>query len=250
MRSLFLTVVGVLAFFACAPAVAAVTMTVRTVEHLGDRYTVVTVQLGAGVDIRLYGGQAGGVTFNEATATAKQEGRQVLALMNGGMYGPDHGPVGLFVANGQESHALNLGAGEGNFYLAPNGVFWVDAKGLAHVTVSTAFPKDRSKVTLATQSGPMLLVDGVVNAAFKPESTNKLRRNGVGVSADGQTVYLVISEGDVRFHDFATLFRDELACGNALFLDGVVSKLWAIGDEVLPPDKFGAVIAVTRQSTP
>lgn len=218
----------------------------RTIEYLGDRYTVVTVRLGADTDIRLYGGRSGGFTFADAIAAAKREGRRTVALTNGGMYAPDYGPVGLFIANGEERHAINLRDGEGNFHLKPNGVFWMDSTGFAHVTVSETFPKDRSHVTFATQSGPMLLIDGVVHSALKPESTNRLRRSGVGVSADGKIVNLVISAGDVRFHDLATLFRDTLACDDALFLDGVVSNMWSNGE--VPSSRYGAVIAVTRQS--
>ncbi len=218
---------------------------VRTVEHLGDRYTVVTVQLDRGEDVLLYGGKSGGVTFSNARASAEREGRTVTALMNGGMYGKDDGPVGLFISDAKELHPLALGKGEGNFYLQPNGVFWVDATGIAHVTTTPLFPTDHAKATIATQSGPMLLVDGAVHPEFKPASTNLATRNGVGVSADGKTVYLAISQGEVRFHDFATLFRDELRCEDALFLDGVVSKLWTKGK--LPTSRYGAVIAVTSK---
>lgn len=227
------------------PSASDDTVAVRTVEHLGDRYTVVTVRLGGDADVRLYGGRGGGLTFPDAIVAAERDGRRALALMNGGMYGPDQGPVGLFVANGEERHAINLGDGEGNFYLKPNGVFWLDAAGLAHVTASETFPADRSDAAFATQSGPMLLVDGAVHPEFNPESTSRLRRNGVGVSSDGKTVNLVVSEGDVRFHDLATLFRDALACDDALFLDGVVSNLWTSGD--VPMSRYGAVIAVTRR---
>lgn len=245
MRSFFI-VLSLLLTASCASA--AEPITTRTVEHLGDWYTVVTMRLGGDADLRLYGGQPGGLTFVDTRDATGHENRTVVALMNGGMYGTDTGPVGLFIANGVERHSIDLGSGEGNFYLKPNGVFWLDTKSVAHVTASGTFPTDRSGVTLATQSGPMLLVDGVVPLVLWPDSPNKLRRNGVGVSADGKTVNLVISEGNVRFYDMATLFRDTLACDDALYLDGVVSKLWTSGN--VPTDKYGAVIAVTRKSTP
>ena len=72
---------------------------------------------------------------------------------------------------------------------------------------------------LATQSGPMLVIDNRINPIFIPGSTDRTRRNGVGISADG-TLRFVISEDRVNFHDFARLFRDELKCADALFLDG------------------------------
>lgn len=242
MRSLHVLVVCSLILFAAVPSIADDVVLVRTITHLGARYTVVTVRSPA--DLRLYGGSVGGVSFSEAQAAALRDGRTVTALMNGGMYGPDFGPVGLFVSNGVERHAINLRAGPGNFHLKPNGVFWIDTKGVAHATVSEAFPTDRSVVALATQSGPILLMSGAVHTEFQADSANLLRRNGVGVSADGRTVHLAISEGDVRFHDFATLFRDVLGSNDALFLDGTVSNLWTAGR--MPAARYGSVLAVTR----
>ncbi len=240
----FLT--SVFLFLCVPPSAADDRALVRTVTHLGERYAVVTVRTAA--DLRLYGGDAGGISFAEAAASAAREGRAPLALMNGGMYGPDLGPVGLFLSGGAERHAINLRSGPGNFHLKPNGVFWVGTDGTAHVTVSEAFPSDHSTVALATQSGPMLLVDGTVHPDFQSDSSNKLSRNGVGVSADGRTVFFALSEGNVRFHDFATLFRDALGCDDALFLDGTVSRLWTNGR--LPVVRFGSVLAVTRPAAP
>ena len=226
-------------------AFAADPVLVRTVDHLGDRYTVVTVHLGGDVELSLCGGHAGGLTFGDARTEVGQGGRTAVALMNGGMYGTDGGPLGLFVDNGVELHPIDLGSGSGNFYLKPNGVFWVDVRGIAHVTVSTSYVTLPRQVSLATQSGPMLIVDGVVQPELNPTSTNKLRCNAVGVSDDGKTVHLVISDGDVRFYDLATLFRDKLSCNNALYLDGVVSNVWTDGS--VPSARYGSVIAVTRR---
>jgi uncharacterized protein YigE (DUF2233 family) len=49
----------------------------------------------------------------------------------------------------------------------------------------------------------------------------------VGVSADGRTAYLAISDRPVTFHTFARLFRDGLATPEALYLDGSISRLFA-----------------------
>jgi uncharacterized protein YigE (DUF2233 family) len=214
------------------------------VEHLGDGYTVVTVDLTA-AELRMFGG-AGGISMSEAKVAAERSGASAQALMNGGMYGHDDGPIGLFVLDGQVRHALNTKEGAGNFHLMPNGVFYVDVGGKAHVDVTaTVAALDLATVRDATQSGPMLLIDGAVHPEFRPESTNKLPRNGVGVSPDGNTVYLVISDGSVRFHDFATMFRDELHCEDALFLDGVVSLLWNGTAEQGASVRFGVVITAS-----
>lgn len=74
----------------------------------------------------------------------------------------------------------------------------------------------------------------------------QLIRNGVGVS-DSHTAWFAIAEEGVSFGRFARLFRDELGCDNALFLDGSVSSLWhparSRQDEVAP---LGPMIVVAR----
>lgn len=60
--------------------------------------------------------------------------------------------------------------GYGNFYMQPNGVFGV-ADGKAFIR-PTAEMDSLEGVTYATQSGPMLVVKGTINHAFKGKSTN------------------------------------------------------------------------------
>jgi uncharacterized protein YigE (DUF2233 family) len=97
----------------------------------------------------------------------------------------------------------------------------------------------------ATQSGPMLVISGKLHPKFLADSDSFKRRNGVGVDAAGR-VHFAISEGAVRFYDFATFFRDRLGCADALYLDGTISSLYApeIGryDRLFP---LGPIIAVT-----
>lgn len=78
---------------------------------------------------------------------------------------------------------------------------------------------------IATQSGPLLVRNGVLHPAINAASTSRLLRNGVGISGD--TVIFVISEQPVNFYEIATYFRDELHCPDALYLDGVVSSLYS-----------------------
>lgn len=70
----------------------------------------------------------------------------------------------------------------------------------------------------------MLVIDGALHPAFDTNGTSLKSRNGVGVRADGTAVF-AISRGPVSFGRFARLFRDQLGCPNALFLDGAVSTL-------------------------
>ena len=72
----------------------------------------------------------------------------------------------------------------------------------------------------------MLVIDGALHPRFLPDSTSTYIRNGVGVSADGQTAWFVISDRPVTFHRFARFFRDSLGAPNALYFDGSISRLF------------------------
>ena len=71
----------------------------------------------------------------------------------------------------------------------------------------------------------MLVVHGVVNAAFNPTSENRVIRSGIGLR-DDRHVVLAISRDDVSFWVFAELFRRQLGCADALYLDGFISAQW------------------------
>jgi uncharacterized protein YigE (DUF2233 family) len=144
--------------------------------------------------------------------------------MNAGMFQPDLSPVGLLVQDGRQVSPLNLSDGAGNFFLKPNGVFFVSESG-PRIVESTDYPALARGVRLATQSGPLLVRNGVLHPAINAGSTSRLLRNGVGIS--GGAVMFVISEQPVNFYEMATYFRDELHCPDALYLDGVVSSLYS-----------------------
>jgi uncharacterized protein YigE (DUF2233 family) len=144
--------------------------------------------------------------------------------MNAGMFQPDLSPVGLLVQDGQQVSILNLSDGTGNFFLKPNGVFFISESG-PRIVESSEYPALAQGVSLATQSGPLLVRNGALHPALNAASTSRLLRNGVGISGD--TVMFVISEQPVNFYEMATYFRDELHCPDALYLDGVVSSLYS-----------------------
>ncbi|RDL51337.1 hypothetical protein BLJAPNOD_02470 [Ensifer sp. M14] len=199
----------------------------RDVNHLGQDYIACTVDP-AENDIRLYNKDQAGVPFRSFRALSlelRHREEYMLFAMNGGMYHDDLSPVGLHIEEGREQAPLNTNTGWGNFHLLPNGVFYIDG-GKAGVMAADAYRDARIAPRFATQSGPMLVIDGALHPRFLPDSTSLKTRNGVGVTAAGEVVFAV-SKRPVRFHDFATLFRDELDCPNALFLDGTISSLYA-----------------------
>jgi uncharacterized protein YigE (DUF2233 family) len=151
---------------------------------------------------------------------------EMLFAMNAGMYQPDYQAQGLFVSKGKQLQELDLKDGEGNFYLKPNGVFVITRDKKASVQLSQDYSASPQNVWLATQSGPMLVINGNIHPAFREGSSNLNIRNGVGILSSGQVVF-AISRQEVNFFDFASLFRDRLGCDNALYLDGVISKIYA-----------------------
>ncbi|UCI05480.1 phosphodiester glycosidase family protein [Mesorhizobium sp. B1-1-8] len=180
--------------------------------------------------------------------TAEQAaGRTMLFGINAGMYHPDLAPVGLYVEQGRQIAPAKIGAGTGNFSMQPNGIFYLSG-GKAGVRATKDYLRRPSRTDYATQSGPMLVIDGKLHPKFQPDSASRKIRDGVGVRADGVAVF-AISNDVVTFHEFARLFRDELGCPNALFLDGSISSLYApaIGRN----DDFwnlGPMIGVFRRS--
>ncbi|HEX8773133.1 MAG TPA: phosphodiester glycosidase family protein [Pyrinomonadaceae bacterium] len=156
----------------------------------------------------------------------RQVGDDLLALTNAGIYSAKHTPEGLHIEGGMTLSPLNLANGDGNFYWKPNGIFYVTDDG-AGIIDSEKFNSlnERAGIHEATQSGPLLVIDGEVNHELKPDSRSLYVRNGIGVKSPHE-VYILISEGEVSLYDFASVFTEQLHCRNALYLDGCVSQLY------------------------
>jgi uncharacterized protein YigE (DUF2233 family) len=165
-------------------------------------------------------------TFAALSAKLSVQGQALAFAMNAGMYHEDRSPVGLFIGDGVTRTPANTGAAAGNFYLKPNGVFFI-SKDRTGVMETAAFLRSGITPRYATQSGPLLVLNGMIHEKFKPESISRNIRNGVGVDDDGHSVVFAISNAPVTFHSFAVLFRDRLGVKNALYLDGAISRLYA-----------------------
>lgn len=196
-------------------------------------------------DITLHHRRPDGTAY--ASLLALSEAERFDFAMNAGMYHEDMTAVGLHVESGVERNPLNRAEGEGNFFLKPNGVFFVDTDGRAGVEETEAFAAAGHRLRLATQSGPMLVVDGLIHPRFEPNGTSRFIRNGVGVRSDGTAVFAV-TKSPVSLGGFARLFRDALGCPNALFFDGAVSALHD-GRRYLIGGTFpaGPIVAVTER---
>lgn len=170
-----------------------------------------------------------------------EQGLQPSAIMNAGIYDTDYKPLGLHI-DVYSRLPVNRARGYGNFYLQPNGMFVIDHKEQAKV-IATAEFTDGKGFRLATQSGPLLVQDNQLNPILIPDSVSRKIRNGIGVRADGQVV-MAASIKPVNFYEFATFFKDQLACPDALYLDGTISKLWRPGQSDSQYRPFAGMLAV------
>jgi uncharacterized protein YigE (DUF2233 family) len=189
-----------------------------TYEH--SEYTVCEVDLRR-QSVRLFWKKPDGHPYGYPSSLPRELGNhsgRLLFATNGGMYHRDNSPVGLYVEEGRELVPANTSAGPGNFHMRPNGVFYVRGE-VAGVLETRSFIKRRPRVDFATQSGPMLVIDGKLHTRFARYGGSRKYRAGVG-SRDPNLVVFAVSESEVSFGEFARLFQDMLRCKNALFLDG------------------------------
>ncbi|MDT6938709.1 phosphodiester glycosidase family protein [Brucella pseudogrignonensis] len=163
-------------------------------------------------------------TFSKVADAVAGDGKTLSFALNAGMYQVDSTPMGLYLENGQELIPADTKVPQRtsgpipNFYKKPNGVFYFDNDS-AGIVSTDKFLKLKLRPSFATQSGPMLVINNKLNPILIKGSTDRTRRSGVGVCSD-KSIRIAISEDAVNFYDFATLFRNELKCSNALFLDG------------------------------
>lgn len=184
-------------------------------------------------------------SFENARRQVSAQGKEPVFLMNAGIYQTGGVPCGLHVENGVELHPLNRADAPGNFFLKPNGVFFIE-NGKASILETEDYATRKPKPTLAVQSGPMLLIRGTRHPAFREGSASKLVRNGVGVDDKGRVVFAITGKGQlVNFWDFAGLFL-KLGCKDALFLDGDISQMTLHPGENTRSNLFGAMFVITR----
>jgi len=168
---------------------------------------------------------------------------KLLFAMNGGMYKTDNSPLGLFIQDYKTITRLNKANATGNFYLKPNGVFYITSTNEPFICTTPKFI-DNGKIKYATQSGPMLVIDGKIHPEFKQGSTNLNIRNGVGI-LPGNKVIFAMSKAPVSFYDFAEFFK-KAGCTNALYLDGAISQTYLPEKNWLQAGgNFGVIVGVT-----
>jgi len=127
-------------------------------------------------DIRLFlkGGDGSVLgSFDAVNKELAQSGEQLFFAMNGGMYHKDRSPVGLYREGGQSMSKLQTKASSGNFGMLPNGVFHVHHDKIADISETMRYLLKSVIPDTATQSGPMLVINGKLHPKFKAGSTSR-----------------------------------------------------------------------------
>lgn len=219
------------------PAYAAEGVEVSCLTLKQATYVVIRVDLNA-ARIKLLWKNLAGVPYGSLDAAYRQVGGDLSAVTNAGIYSDKHTPEGLHIEGGVTLSPLNLSDGEGNFFWKPNGVFYATEDGAGIIESEKFGPlNERGGIREATQSGPLLVLDGEVNQNLKPDSRSVYVRNGIGVKSPNE-VYIVISKDEVSLYDLASVFREQLQCRNALYLDGCVSQMYLpVRDRYIPEQR-------------
>ena len=239
-----------LAFLLSMAPVPATAQGCDAVRFDGADFTVCKVDLTKQI-LRLWLNDESGAplgSFTNVNRELADSGQELGIAMNAGMYHADRSPVGHYVEDGQEYRGVITADGPGNFGLLPNGVLCL-VQNRAQIVESRQFDQRRPACDHATQSGPMLVIDGALHPRFLHDSTSLYIRNGIGVSDDGSVAWLAISDERINFHTFGRLFRDGIGAGNALYFDGNISRLYdgtsGRHDFGLP---MGPIIGTVRQA--
>jgi uncharacterized protein YigE (DUF2233 family) len=223
-------------------------ITFFTIKKIREINTVVSYQVNPQKkQLQFYWKDNNGNAFKSISnlkSFIESKNQKLVFALNGGMYKKDNWPQGLFIDNFLEQSPIDTGIGNGNFYLKPNGVFYITHENIAAVCSSEKYDFTQ-KIKYATQSGPMLVIDGALHPAFIQGSKNVNIRNGVGILPNGNVVF-AISKKEINFYDFALYFKN-LGCKNALYLDGFVSRMYLPEKNWVQTDgDFGVIIGVVE----
>jgi uncharacterized protein YigE (DUF2233 family) len=168
---------------------------------------------------------------------------QLIFATNGGIFSKNYIPMGLYIENGKKISEINSEDGEGNFYLKPNGVFIIQ-KDKSSI-IETSKYKDSSNILFAIQSGPLLILNNEINPLFNKNSRNKYVRNGVGINPNEDIIF-AISNKPVTFYEFASFFKENLGCSNALYLDGAISEMYIPKYRENTKEDFSVIIGIVK----
>jgi uncharacterized protein YigE (DUF2233 family) len=154
-----------------------------------------------------------------------KRGRQLVFATNAGEFKSATEPEGLLIASGITRHEINLKDGTGNFYEKPNGVFWVN-EGTPHIDGSERFNGLKLKPSIATQAGPLLIVDGKPRLDLGTFKGKTHSRSAVCIDSSGAAKFVFSSES-VTIASLGEYMDKQLRCSAALYLDGCRTFLFS-----------------------
>ena len=206
-------------------------------------------------------------TFSGIQSSKQLNPRDINMMTNAGMFTPSVLPEGFYKDRFGCSYPLDTDGYQENknFYMQPNGVFYLDEKGLPMIETTGEFrtrfedkgkdknSTDYSTIQIGTQSGPMLVHEQngktVIKDGLQKGSTNKNIRSGVGLRKNRDSkVIFIISESNMNFYDFAAIFKDWFKCENALFLDGAISEMYTgKKDSAALNRAFGPMFCISKK---
>ncbi len=173
---------------------------------------------------------------------SKSSGKKLLFVTNGGIYTENYTPEGLYIENYKLISELNLKNEAGNFYMKPNGVFYIE-DGKPKISDSEEFQYNKN-ISYAVQSGPLLIKNGEINKEFSDNSKSFKIRSAVGLD-DQNKVFFYMSRKEMSFYEFSKYAKDNLRCRQLLFLDGTISKMYFSEDRNIPTQKYPFVTIIS-----
>jgi len=190
--------------------------------------------------IKMYWKDSKGIPYMTFERLLKSN-KNIVFITGVGKFSGAFSSIGLYIENGQQLHPIKTVQNTKiNLEIQPCGVFHINASG---AFIDPLQSKQAYKHAIwAIQSGPMLLIDGRINAAL-PNRT-KVLRNGVGIKKDGK-VYFACMEASMR--EFAEHFQKQ-GCLNALILESDHPDVWYNGNSRNKFNRFGPMI-VAEKST-
>jgi len=189
-----------------------------------------------GNQIRIYWKDSTGVPFMTFDRLRKEH-PEAKFIINGGHFTHDYKPDGLYIENGKKlSRVKEILNPKINLEIMPMGVFYLTNQGAFIKPLRGKFTQ--KDVMYATQSSPMLVINGRINPAL-PGGRHRMH-SGVGILPDGN-VYFACLDMELRF--FARHFLEK-GCTQALCLNGDVSDVWQNGQSLKKYSRFGPMIVV------
>ncbi|HEX8244953.1 MAG TPA: phosphodiester glycosidase family protein, partial [Longimicrobium sp.] len=198
-------------------------MTVTRAVFEGDTFIVARADMGR-VRLRMLSAGGGIGSYADAEAVLRRRGERMLLATNGGLF--DRGPIGLHYEDGRAVRGLNLdtapprGQKPGNFYYLPNGVLYQDRAGNVAIRDSRHMRGRLGEVRDGTQSGPALVLRGVVHPVARPPNRGVAHANRVAACVTGpRELAIVFVRQPSTFPRLARFLLGRLGCRDAVFLD-------------------------------